>query len=166
MHSKTLILLGFSATLLACSAKTPPADVPLIAAAAAAPASGASPAADPPGPPAGVRADVDVATLKQRLDADPALVLVDVRTPGEYEAGHVPGARLLPIQELESRVEELRPLQDREIHVICQSGGRSSRAADELVQAGFPRVTNVKGGTAAWRGAGYPVDGAPAPPAP
>ena len=73
------------------------------------------------------------------------VVLVDVREPEEYAAGHVPGAVNLPQSELASRLAELRPATG--VVVICQSGMRSTRAAQFLVQRGFRDVTVAEGGT-------------------
>jgi glyoxylase-like metal-dependent hydrolase (beta-lactamase superfamily II)/rhodanese-related sulfurtransferase len=83
-------------------------------------------------------------------------VLVDVREPDEYVAGHVPGAVNVPQADLASRLDELPP--ERQILVICQGGFRSLRAAQFLKQQGYDRVVNVEGGTAAWRAAGKPVE--------
>lgn len=117
----------------------------------------AQPAADgsPATAPAAVR-DVNVATLKADLDQGAVRLLVDVRTPGEFASGHVPGARNIPLAELEGRIGELGP-KGAEVHLVCQSGGRSARAAATLATMGF-RPVDVEGGTAAWRAAGYPVE--------
>lgn len=72
-----------------------------------------------------------------------ALVL-DVRTPGEYRSGHFEGALNLPLQELESRLGELKDKQ-RAVVVYCASGMRSAQAAKILAAAGFPDVTNAGG---------------------
>ncbi len=85
--------------------------------------------------------------------ADGALVL-DVREPHEYVAGHVPGARLVPISILATYVPEL-PLEEP-IYVICQGGNRSRLAAQELVRHGRD-ARSVLGGTSGWIGAGLPV---------
>lgn len=91
--------------------------------------------------------------------ADEALVL-DVREPAEYDAGHVPGAVNLPQADLATRLAELP--RDKPLLLICQAGYRSLRAAQFLAQAGFADVASVRGGTAAWQAAGRPVEtGAP-----
>ncbi len=77
--------------------------------------------------------------------------LIDVREPGEYLAGHVPGAALLPLGELASRAGELP--RDRTIHVICASGNRSLRATRALLDAGYD-ARSVAGGTSAWARSG------------
>jgi len=99
---------------------------------------------------------IDVNQLRQGLTAQPAPFLLDVREPWEYEAGHVPGARLIPLAELEDRVNEVP--RDRPILAICHSGQRSLAAAGYLIQLGYAAVSNVDGGTAAWVERGYPVE--------
>lgn len=89
------------------------------------------------------------------LRSDEAVVL-DVREPAEYAAGHVPGAINLPQAELATRLGELP--RDKPLMLICQGGYRSLRAAQFLVQVGFADVVNVRGGTAAWQASGRPVE--------
>ena len=85
----------------------------------------------------------------------PEAVVVDVREPAEYAAGHVPGALNLPQADLATRLEELP--RDRPLLLVCQGGARSLRAARFLHQVGFGRVASVAGGTAAWAAAGRPL---------
>ena len=99
---------------------------------------------------------IDVSQLRQRLAAAPAPFLLDVREPWEYQDGHVPGAQLIPLGELEQRVGEVP--RDRPVLAICHSGQRSLAAAGYLLKLGYPSVSNVDGGTAAWIERGYPVD--------
>src|SRR5207302_9271067 len=82
--------------------------------------------------------------------------LPDVREPWEYAAGHVPGAQLIPLGELEQRVSEVP--RDRPVLAICHSGQRSLAAAGYLIQLGYTDIQNVDGGTAAWIERGYPVE--------
>ncbi|WP_323101273.1 rhodanese-like domain-containing protein [Intrasporangium sp. YIM S08009] len=85
--------------------------------------------------------------------ADGASV-VDVREPGEYVGGHVPGARLVPMGQLASRVGELDA--SRPVYVICASGNRSRAMADLLVRLGYD-ARSVDGGTSAWQASGRPL---------
>jgi rhodanese-related sulfurtransferase len=96
--------------------------------------------------------EISTDELAARLDAG-AFVL-DVRQPDEYESGHVPGARLIPLAEVPDRLGELPA--DEELLVICRSGVRSLTAAEFLVQQGIPAV-NVAGGTLAWIESGREV---------
>jgi len=83
-------------------------------------------------------------------------LLVDVRTPGEFDQVRAPGAVLIPLDQLGRRLNELGP-QDRPIALICRSGNRSGQAQRQLQQAGFTRAVNVLGGMNAWEQAGLPV---------
>jgi len=83
--------------------------------------------------------------------------VIDVRTPDEYAAGHVPGARMICLDTLDARIHEIP--KDREVFLICRSGARSAQALKHLRKVyGFTRLTNVEGGTMAWVDAGYPVE--------
>ena len=87
------------------------------------------------------------------------VTVLDVRNRSEWEEGHLPGARLMPLAELTGRLDELRGLGPIVVH--CQGGSRSAVAASVLRAAGFSDVTNVDGGFAAWLSAGNtPVTGA------
>ncbi len=83
-------------------------------------------------------------------------VLIDVRESREWRAGHAPGARHLPLSRLYREPPHLPG--GAEIHVICASGHRSQVAARLLRRAGFETVASVRGGLAAWRRAGLPID--------
>jgi phage shock protein E len=112
-------------------------------ASASASTSSPSPAAAAP---AGYK-DFDV-KLAKKLIADGALVL-DVRTPGEFASGHVNGATLLPIQELDRRMAEVEKLtggdKTKPIVVYCASGVRSGKAKQMLMQQGYTKVQNAGG---------------------
>ncbi|HET7477038.1 MAG TPA: rhodanese-like domain-containing protein [Dermatophilaceae bacterium] len=81
-------------------------------------------------------------------------VVVDVREPAEYVDGHIPGAMLVPMGQLPSRLSELD--RARPVYVVCASGNRSSAMADYLARAGFD-ARSVAGGTAAWAKSGRPI---------
>lgn len=76
--------------------------------------------------------------------------LVDVRQPGEYESGHLPGARLIPVRQIESRHGELDPT--KPTITYCAAGVRSRAAAAALMNAGFKEVYSMSGGINAWEG--------------
>jgi hydroxyacylglutathione hydrolase len=83
------------------------------------------------------------------------LRLLDVRTPREWDEGHLPGARYLFLGDLPEKFRDLNP--DRPVAVYCASGYRSSLAASLLQASGFRKVRNVPGSYAAWTAAGFPV---------
>ena len=80
--------------------------------------------------------------------------IVDVRRPAEWEAGHIRGAELLPLDQLVSRLGELDPA--RPVAVHCKGGYRSAIACSLLQRAGFDQVMNLTGGYDAWRACGLP----------
>lgn len=80
-------------------------------------------------------------------------VILDVRTPEEYMEGHIPGALLFPVQELDDAMINLP--KGEEILVYCRSGYRSARASGVLVERGYERVYNMEGGILAWCDAGF-----------
>jgi rhodanese-related sulfurtransferase len=96
--------------------------------------------------------EVDLATFAEAHLAGASVL--DVRNPDEYEAGHVPGAKLIPLTELNARQEEI-PDGDP-IYVICASGGRSLTATKAMLGAGYAAVS-VAGGTKGWIEQGRPV---------
>ncbi|MBW3610131.1 MAG: rhodanese-like domain-containing protein [Actinobacteria bacterium] len=96
--------------------------------------------------------EVDVDRLAE-VRAEGAWVL-DVRQPDEYEAGHVPGAHLIPLDQLSTRHTEVP--HDEDVYVVCRGGGRSAVATEALNGAGY-RAVNVAGGTQGWAEAGNPV---------
>jgi len=77
-------------------------------------------------------------------------VLLDVRQPREYEASHLPGARLVPLPELPDRLDEIP--RDRPVIAYCASGGRSMAAASLLEGQGGYEIANMLGGMSAWEG--------------
>lgn len=97
---------------------------------------------------------IDVQEANKRLKADKSVIIVDVRQPSETRSGIVPGAKLMPLTEFGSRMNELP--RDKPILTICQSSHRSPFAARKLAKAGYD-VTNVSGGMVAWRKAGLPL---------
>lgn len=80
--------------------------------------------------------------------------LLDVREDDEWAAGHVPGARHIPLGQLGARAQEVP--QGHAVYVICRSGARSGRAAQALTEAGWEAI-NVAGGMQDWASAGRPM---------
>ena len=92
---------------------------------------------------------ITVEELAARLDAGESPFILDVRQPEEEAEGTIPGAILIPLATLPSRLGEIPA--DREILVHCKAGGRSARAVAFLHEAGFPQAVNVEGGINAWK---------------
>lgn len=91
--------------------------------------------------------------LAYRLVTQEHALLIDVRTPEEYQGGHVPSAKNIPIHEFSKRLNEIEALaggdKNHPIVLYCQSGGRAAHAKRILLEAGYTRVTNL-GGIADW----------------
>ncbi|MEO8612038.1 MAG: rhodanese-like domain-containing protein [Chloroflexota bacterium] len=91
---------------------------------------------------------------KARIDDKQPLLILDVRQPDEFQAGHIAGAKLIPLNELRGRLNELP--KDAEILCVCRSGSRSGAAVSQLNGAGY-NALNLRGGMMGWQMAGYPV---------
>ena len=95
----------------------------------------------------------DFETLNVNEVPDDAHIL-DVRDPYEFDAGHIPGAINIPMDQLPVRIEELDP--DTDYYVICRTGGRSARATPYMEMHGYSAF-NVAGGCGAWLEAEKPL---------
>ena len=102
-------------------------------------------------------AEVGQMTVHEIKDAGSRLQVVDVRSPDEWEKGHVPGAKHLFLPELREKSAKLA--KKKPVAVYCDSGYRASIATSILKQEGFPCVCNVPGSWQAWKKAGFPVEG-------
>ena len=104
--------------------------------------------------------EIQPAALEERVAGDRAhdIQIIDVREPQEFTdaLGHIHGARLLPLSELSTRVEELD--RDRPVVAVCRSGARSAQATVMLQQAGFKDIANLAGGMLRWRAEAMPVE--------
>ncbi len=81
----------------------------------------------------------------KRLESEEDIILLDVRTQGEYEEQHIPGSILIPVNELEKRAEAELTDKDADIIVYCASGKRSTSAANILAGLGYTKVYNLGG---------------------
>jgi rhodanese-related sulfurtransferase len=99
--------------------------------------------------------DVNVATAAALADSG-VVLLVDVREQWEYDQGHIPGVRLIPLARLQTHYQEIP--KDTTVILTCRSGRRSGRAAKFLREQGYDMVHNMKGGILAWQQAGYGIE--------
>lgn len=84
-------------------------------------------------------------------------VIVDVRTPREFQGGHLAGAKLIPVHEFQRRVNELAPHKEQPVFLYCRTGNRSTVAAKILLDQGFNNVINLRHGIVEWQRAGLEV---------
>ena len=106
--------------------------------------------------------DISVQTAYNMINNNtlyPDLLILDVREQWEYDENHLYNATLIPLGEIDSRINELEPYKNIEIIVYCMSGSRSAMASQNLDDNhNFTKIYNMLGGINAWIGAGYPVE--------
>ncbi|MHA8066577.1 rhodanese-like domain-containing protein [Aquirufa sp. ROCK2-A2] len=95
--------------------------------------------------------DITVEELKDRIEKNEQLNLIDVREEHEYDEFNI-GATLIPLGEIADRLDEIEHLKNEEIIIHCRSGARSGRAQQYLESEGFTNVRNLIGGMLAWQG--------------
>ncbi|MBI5437987.1 MAG: rhodanese-like domain-containing protein [Nitrosomonadales bacterium] len=94
--------------------------------------------------------DIPQAELIQRIKANPAGLILDVRSPEEYAEGHIPGAINIPHDQLGSRLAEISSHKDKDIVLYCKSGKRAGIAAGILQAAGFSKLLHLVGDMNGW----------------
>ncbi len=101
--------------------------------------------------------DIVPQELHELLTSGASLTLIDVRQPEEYtgELGHIAGAKLYVLDHFHDQFKDLK--KSDEIVLICKSGGRSARATAFLLDQGYSKVYNMKGGMLAWNQLGFPI---------
>ena len=92
--------------------------------------------------------EISVQELDAKGKAGSDYILIDVRQPEEYEEGHIPGSKLIPLGELPAAASSLDPKQD--FVLSCRSGARSAKACEFLAQQGFTKLSNLEGGYLSW----------------
>ena len=97
-------------------------------------------------------------SLWDQIEAGEEPLILDVRTPAEFQAGHIAGAVNLPHDQLAQRITELGVSPSDEVVVHCQSGRRAGMAEATLREAGYTNVRDLSGHMRAWKQAGLPVE--------
>ncbi|HKS30608.1 MAG TPA: rhodanese-like domain-containing protein [Pyrinomonadaceae bacterium] len=93
--------------------------------------------------------EITATRLKERLDSGDDIQIIDVREPAEYETARIPDSKLIPLNEVVQRMDEIDETRETVVH--CKMGGRSARAIEALKRAGFEgKLLNLKGGITAW----------------
>lgn len=130
----TVLLVLVVAAIAGCGATAAPA-----------PAASVSNAALPP----------TVSIQEAAAQRDAGAFILDVREPSEWNEFHIPGSTLIPLGQLQTRVNEVP--KDKPVVVVCRSGNRSQTGRDILKQAGFTNVTSMNGGLTQWKAQGLPT---------
>ncbi len=101
--------------------------------------------------------NLDAHRFEKQLHETNEKIILDVRTPEEYNAGHIPGAILINYyaSDFSSRIMQLD--KSKPVYVYCAAGSRSSAAAKKLAQSGFVSIYNLQGGFNAWKKSGKPI---------
>ena len=94
--------------------------------------------------------EIDTVQVKELLDENAKMLIVDCREPVEYEMGHIATSKLIPIHETPLRVDELEEYRNERIVVYCHHGGRSYQVAHWLRTQGFRAAQSMQGGIDAW----------------
>jgi rhodanese-related sulfurtransferase len=102
---------------------------------------------------------VDVATVRTRVDSNSAPLLVDVRTPAEFESSHIPGAINLPLQRVDAHLERIVTDAGGRLVLVCRSGHRARQCQEKLAAAGLADTVVMDGGMNAWEAQSAPVVG-------
>lgn len=99
---------------------------------------------------------VSILQATQLINQGKGMVL-DVREPAEFSAGHMREAKNIPLTELSNRIGELDKFKSKSVIVVCQSGVRSAKAVAQLKKAGFAEAFSLDGGVAGWQAQGLPI---------
>ncbi len=96
--------------------------------------------------------------LMQRIETKQDMLLIDVRTAGEFAMGHVPGAINIPYTELDEHLDKVRAHHDQGVILYCESGRRAGVAKRILQEAGLHNILNLEGHMSAWRQSDLPIE--------
>lgn len=100
---------------------------------------------------------LDVKDLYNAIKQKETCVILDVRTPLEYERGKVEGSINLPVDKIRAEVEEVIPDKEKKVYVYCLSGSRSVIAVEIMIKLGYKNVFDIKSGLLAWRVNKFPI---------
>ncbi|WP_299229176.1 rhodanese-like domain-containing protein [Sulfurihydrogenibium sp.] len=101
--------------------------------------------------------DLNAKQFYEMIQKEKNVIILDVRTPQEYQEGHISNAINIPVQILGQQLDKLNNFKDKKILVYCRSGHRSAIASQILDRAGFKNVYNLKGGLFEWKASGLPL---------
>lgn len=94
--------------------------------------------------------NVTGADAQKVIQENKNMLILDVRSKGEYEGGHIPNAKLIPAHELPARINEIQKHKDLPVLVYCASGGRSPGAVSTLIKNNFTNIYHLSKGISSW----------------
>jgi rhodanese-related sulfurtransferase len=100
---------------------------------------------------------LDVDTLRDLVARQVPVTILDVRTPAEFEAAHIPGSDNMPLDQFPEHARDLGSVIGEPVVLVCRSGARARQAAEALHEAELPRLHVLDGGLTAWETRGLPV---------
>ena len=106
----------------------------------------------------GVKNKITTTDLKQRIDGEISTLVLDVREQADFDAGHILGARLMPLGDIPNKLDDLDAWRDRPIAVICRTNNRSGKAAKLLEAEGFSQILLVDDGMVGWSANGFKTE--------
>ena len=101
--------------------------------------------------------EIDIAAVKQKIEANTPYLLIDVREKDEWDKGHIVSAVHLSKGIIERDINEIAENFETPIILYCGGGSRSALAADNLQKMGYKRVSSMRGGFRGWKAADYPI---------
>lgn len=101
-------------------------------------------------------ATMNVEQLKEKLDAGEKLTLIDCREQDEWDQGHIPGAKFIPLSKFDEHISQLNP--SDQIVIQCRSGVRSLKACQILLENDFEHLNNLEGGILDWIDKGFAIE--------
>ncbi|KAF0191368.1 MAG: phage shock protein E [Gammaproteobacteria bacterium] len=104
---------------------------------------------------------VSAAALLERINANNAPLILDVRREDEFMAAHITGAVNIPHTELKNRLTELARYRNAPVVIHCETGRRAAQGASVLLDAGFSKISYLEGHMAGWRSGGFPLEELP-----
>jgi len=104
------------------------------------------------------RRSISSQELQQAMAAGQKIVLLDVRSEGEYSQGHIPGAVLMPLQQVLAAPDDVPGKGEKSIVVYCESGYRAGKACSALISAEYPNVLHLEGDMSEWRNRRLPIE--------
>lgn len=102
--------------------------------------------------------EVSAEEVKKAIDKKQKFIILDVRTPQEYEKGHLQESILLPLDTVSEKATALIPDKTQKIYVYCLSGSRSAQAVKTMMSLGYTNVYSMSHGLLAWRSKQYPLE--------